>query len=213
MRCKGTTFFRYTQEYKQNYLFFAFIYIISKITSCYCGGSAPYIQHLIILFWVASDNYRSFNPNKISSLIYIYFCSSPSSVFLFPNKNVLSLELTLIVVLIDANCRYKILPFGQSLYPLALLRTSPLLSSHYFGRADYTCALRFCRQATTTAATAANNSNIHGSPTGEPSPVCSSPGSLGLINPFFLPLIPFGPLLLLPLSLGGVSLNGSYTVP
>lgn len=120
MRCKGTTFFRYTQAYKQNYLFFAFIYIISKITSRHCGGSAPYIQHLIILFWVASDNYRSFNPNKISSLIYIYFCNSPSSVFLFPNKNVLSLELTLIVVLIDVNCRYKFLPFGQSLYSPAL---------------------------------------------------------------------------------------------
>ena len=29
---------------------------ISKIASRYCGGSAPYIQHLIILFWVASDN-------------------------------------------------------------------------------------------------------------------------------------------------------------
>ena len=53
-------------------------------------------------------------------LCALYSSSSPSSVFLFPNKNVLSLELTLIVVLIDVNCRYKLLPFGQSLYPLAL---------------------------------------------------------------------------------------------
>ncbi len=53
-----------------------------------------------------------------------------------PQKEI-SLELTLIVVIIDINCRYKF-PLSGNLFIYLRLRTLPLLSSHHFGSADIT---------------------------------------------------------------------------
>ena len=51
LRRKGTTFFRHLQENTQKYLFFAFIYIISKII--FVAVRHLHAQHVIFLLLLA----------------------------------------------------------------------------------------------------------------------------------------------------------------
>lgn len=83
--------------------------------------------------------------SKVSFSFFLSFCRLPMQHAFSQPLQEISHLLTLIVVIIDNNCRYKFLPFGQSLYLLALAhftaaqQPSPrqcrhnLLSSPIFG--------------------------------------------------------------------------------